>query len=167
MRGCLPPAHGWDARGWSMFALSAAFLRLGQFDVDYSVVLPSTSDLSSSSPSPSTITVVNGGKQLVWHFPNVTEAGQDVSFNVRLNGLQSNESRPATGAESITFTHPYTGAIETQNLGVPSVTGFAPLSLAVSTDKPSYGPNAAVAITEAVGNVGTTNDGITTDLAIR
>ncbi len=161
------PVHWWDETTWSMIALPAAFLRLGQFDVDYSVVLPSTSDLSSSSPSPSTISVVNGGKQLVWHFPNVTEAGQDVSFNVRLNGLQPNESRPATGAESITFTHPYTGATETQNLGVPSVTGFAPLSLAVSTDKPSYGPNAAVAITEAVGNVGTKNDGITTDLAIR
>src|SRR5207253_4022742 len=119
------------------------------------------------SPAPSTSTVVSGGKQLVWHLSDVPEAGKEISFNVRLNGLQPNETRPATGPESISFVHPYNGKTETQNLQVPSVTGFAPLSLAVTTDQPAYNVNSAVSVTEAIGNVGTTNDGITTDLAIR
>ena len=161
------PVHWWDETTWAMIALPAAFLRLGQFDVDYSVVLPSTSDLVSASPPPSTSTVVSGGKQLVWHLSDVPEAGKDISFNVRLNGLQPNESRPASGPESISFAHPYSGQTQTQNLAVPSVTGFAPLSLGVTTDKPAYGVNSGVTVTEAIGNVGTTNDGITTDVAIR
>src|SRR5207253_81544 len=116
------------------------------------------------SPAPSTSTVVSGGKQLVWHLSDVPEAGKEISFNVRLNGLQPNETRPATGPESISFVHPYNGKTETQNLQVPSVTGFAPLSLAVTTDQPAYNVNSAVSVTEAIGNVGTTNDGITTEL---
>jgi uncharacterized repeat protein (TIGR01451 family) len=156
-----------DESTWAMIALPAAFLRLGQFDVEYEVFLPSTSDLVSSNIGASSSTAVTGGKLLKWRLAGVTDSGYDLFFNVRLNGLQNGESRPATGPASIAYQNPYTNEKVKRDVSVPSVTGYAPLTLAVSTDQPAYGPNTNVTITQTVGNVGTTNDGITTDLVIR
>jgi subtilase family serine protease/prenyltransferase beta subunit len=161
------PVHWWDETTWAMIALPAAFLRLGQFDVDYNVLLPSTSTLVSASPTPATASIVSGGTQLVWHLSDVTEAGTQIAYNVRLNGLTTGETRAVSGPESINYNDPYAGSPVVRNLDVPSVTGFAPLGLTVTTDQPAYGPNQSVTITETISNPGTTNDSITSDVAIR
>jgi subtilase family serine protease len=161
------PVNWWDETTWAMIALPAAFLRLGQFDVDYRVFLPSTSDLSAASPPPTAISVASGGKQLVWHLSDVSEAGTDVAYNVKLNGLAAAETRAATGPESISYTDPYGGNAVTRDLQVPAVTGYAPIALGVTTDRPSYGPSTPVTITETLTNLGTATDGITNDLQIR
>ncbi|MEA2236957.1 MAG: large repetitive protein [Thermoanaerobaculia bacterium] len=156
-----------DESTWAMIALPAAFLRLGQFDADFQLFLPSNEDFVSANIAPTSSAAVTGGKQLKWHLPGVTDAGYDLFFNVKLNGLTSGESRPVSGPASITYDNPYTNEHVVRDVAVPSVTGYAPLTLAVSTDHPAYGPNTNVNITQDVGNVGTTNDGITTDLVIR
>jgi hypothetical protein len=58
--------HWVDETTWAMIALPAAFLRLGQFDVDYEVFLPSSTEYVSASPVPLSINPVTGGKQLKW-----------------------------------------------------------------------------------------------------
>ncbi|HVR39077.1 MAG TPA: PA14 domain-containing protein, partial [Thermoanaerobaculia bacterium] len=156
-----------DESTWAMIALPAAFLRLGQFDVDFQLFLPSNEDFVSANIAPTSSVAVTGGKQLKWHLPGVTDSGYDLFFNVRLNGLTNGESRPVSGPASVTYDNPYTSEHVVRDVSVPSVTGYAPLTLNVSTDHPAYGPNTNVNITQAVGNVGTTNDGITTDLVIR
>ncbi|HEV3484475.1 MAG TPA: prenyltransferase/squalene oxidase repeat-containing protein, partial [Vicinamibacterales bacterium] len=159
--------HWVDETTWAMIALPAAFLRLGQFDVDYDIFLPGNTEFVSSSPVPASVLTVEGGKQLQYHFKDVTEAGSDLLLNVKLNGIQNNEQRPVAGRATLTYQHPYTGETTKRDLDIPLVVGFAPLRLSIATDKPSYAPNAQVEITEVVENVGTTTNGVTNDVVIR
>ncbi|MEA2569092.1 MAG: large repetitive protein [Acidobacteriota bacterium] len=155
-----------DETTWAMIALPAAFARLGQFDVNLDIKLPDGTDFVSSNIAPG-FSAVNGGRQMTWKFPDVSEQGIDLYFNVRLNGLQHDETRPATGPASISYRNPYSGDAVTRPISVPSITGYAPLKLDVSTDKAAYPSNSIVTIAEKVTNVGATTDGITNDLVIR
>ncbi|HEY0158556.1 MAG TPA: CARDB domain-containing protein [Thermoanaerobaculia bacterium] len=159
--------HWVDETTWAMIALPAAFLRLGQFDVDYDVFLPTDTEYVSASPVPLSVNPVAGGKQLKWKLKDVNEAGQELLLNVNLNGIGNNEQRPVVGRATLNYTHPYTGEKTSRNLDIPQVTGFAPLRLSISTDKPSYAPNTQVEITEVAENVGAATVGVTNDVVIR
>ena len=159
--------HWVDETTWAMIALPAAFLRLGQFDVDYEVLLPSNTEYVSASPAPNSVNNVAGGKQILWKLKDVTEAGQDVYLNVNLTGIRNNEQRSVAAKATLNYQHPYTGAKTSRTLDIPQVTGFAPLKLAITTDKPSYAPNSTVEITEVIENVGAATVGVTNDVVIR
>lgn len=156
-----------DETTWAMISLPAAFLRLGQFDVDASVTIPSPAALQSPNPAPSITRAVSGGTEYVWRFTDVTEAGSDVYFNVLLNGLTAGETRPIAASASLKYVHPYSEDKVTHPIAVPSVTGYGPLRLDISTDRGAYGTGETVTITEVVTNIGTTNVGIAHDLVIR
>lgn len=159
--------HWVDETTWAMIALPAAFLRLGQFDVQYDVLLPSETEFVSSDPIAASVSSVQGGKKLSWLFKDVTEAGNDVLLNVKLNGITNNEQRPVVGKATLTYEHPYTGETTVRDLEIPLITGYAPLRLSIATDKPSYAPSSPVEITEVVENVGSTTNGVTNDVIIR
>lgn len=161
------PVHWFDETTWAMIALPAAFQRLGQFDVDLSILLPASSQVTSFSIPPGTSRLLPNGTELIWRFPEVSEAGTDLYFNVKLNGLENNEVRSVTGAASLKYADPYTAEAQTKNISVPSVTGIAPFGIDVTTDKPAYGPSTVVSITERITNLGSTVSGITHDLAVR
>ncbi|MEO6326958.1 MAG: CARDB domain-containing protein, partial [Thermoanaerobaculia bacterium] len=72
------PVTWMDETTWAMIALPAAFLRLGQFDVDLNVTLPPSSQLVSSSVPVASTQQGTNGTQVTWRFPNVTEAGNDL-----------------------------------------------------------------------------------------
>lgn len=156
-----------DETTWCSIVLPAVFARLGQFDVDVKVTIPSTAELVSTSNTPLTTNIVAAGKEVVWRLPELTEAGTDLYFNVRLNGIQDGEMRPAVASASLAYTQPSTGAMVNRPFAIPNVTAFAPLALQLSTDAASYGPNSNVTITEKVTNTASSGRNLTTDLAIR
>lgn len=161
------PIHWYDESTWAIIALPAAFLRLGQFDVDLNITLPDTSELQTATPMPNRSVAVTGGRQYLWSLRDVSETGEDVYLDIELKGLQHDEVRAATGAASLSYRNPYDDQEVTRNLTVPSVTGIAALDVSVATDKPSYSANANVAIDEVVRNISSTRDGITNDVVIR
>lgn len=156
-----------DETTWCSIVLPAVFARLGQFDVDVKVTIPSAAELVSTSSTPVTTNVVAAGKEVVWHLPELTEAGTDLYFNVRLNGIQDGETRPAFAAASLAYAQPSTGAAVHRPFAIPNVTAFAPLALQLSTDAASYGPNRDVIITQRITNAASSGRNLTTDVAIR
>jgi uncharacterized repeat protein (TIGR01451 family) len=156
-----------DETTWAMIALPAAFRKLGEFDVDASVTLPSSVDLASSSIPPASAASITEGTTYVWHFAGVTDTGSDLYFNVKLNGIGPGQTLPVASAASLQYADPYSGDPLGQSLAIPSVTGFAPLDLTITTDRGSYSGGDTVMITETVTNVGTTSANITNDLEIR
>ncbi|HYS55909.1 MAG TPA: CARDB domain-containing protein [Thermoanaerobaculia bacterium] len=157
-------ASSMDQTTWAMIALPAAWAKVGQFDVDLHVSVPTSTDLVSSSPTPASSTPINGGRELVWHLPGVTDGGTDAFFNLRLNGLQDQESRGVATAASIAYNDPYSGQLVTRPISVPSITGVAPVGLAVTTDRASYSANSTVSIQETITDA---SAGITNDVIVR
>ena len=156
-----------DESTWVMISLPAVFLRFGQFDVDANVTIPSPALLQTPNPGPAVSQVVPGGTQYTWRMTDLTEAGSDIFFNVLVNGLASGETRAIASDARLAYNDPYSGDPQTKAVGIPTVTGYGPLRLDISTDKSSYPPGAAVTIRETITNIGTTNSGITNDLIIR
>ena len=150
---------------WALFALSGSFSAVGQLDADVHLTVPNSTDLVSSSPTLTSLVPGAGDRELIWHLPGINDSGTDLFVNLRLNGLQNQETRPAVTAASITYTDPNTGQLVTRPFAVPTITGVAPVTLSVTTDRSSYGANGNVAIQETVddGIAGLTNDVVIRD----
>ena len=161
------PVHWYDESTWAIIALPAAFLRLGQFDVDLQITLPDTSALENATPPANRSQAVPGGRLYLWNLTDVTEEGYDVYLDIRLKGIENDEVRAATGAAALHYKNPYSDAAVTRNLSVPSVIGVAPLEVSVTTDAPAYPAQANVGIDEVIRNVGSTREGITNEVVIK
>jgi uncharacterized repeat protein (TIGR01451 family) len=153
-----------DQTTWTMIALSGAWARVGQFDTDLHITLPDSTQLVSSSPTPTASVPITGGREYVWHLPGITDSGTDAFMTLRFNGLQNQETRAIATAASLTYKDPYSGLPVTRPVGIPSITGIAPVGLTVTTDQSSYGANANVSITETISDA---TAGLTNDVVIR
>jgi uncharacterized membrane protein len=151
-----------DQTSWAVIALSQAWSRSNPLDVDLHLTLPPTTDIVSMSPTGIT-NAVTGGRDLIWHLPDVTDAGYDIFANLKLNGIQNGEVRPVASAASISYTDPYSGQLISHAIDVPTVTVSAPVTVALSTDRSSYGANQIVSVTESITNA---TDGATNDVAV-
>ncbi len=151
-----------DQTSWSVIALSAVWSRSNPLDVDFHLTLPASTDVVAMTPTGIT-NAVSGGRDLVWHLADVTDSGYDVLASLKLNGIQNGEVRPVASAASISYTDPYSGQLVSHAVDVPTVTGSAPVTVALSTDHPSYGANQIVSITEAITSV---TDGATNDVSV-
>ncbi|MGA8806916.1 MAG: CARDB domain-containing protein [Thermoanaerobaculia bacterium] len=151
-----------DQTSWAVIALSQAWSRSNPLDVDLHLTLPPTTDITSMAPTGVT-NAVSGGRDLIWHLPDVTDAGYDIFANLKLNGIQNGEVRPVASAASISYTDPYSGQLVSHAIDVPTVTGFAPVTVALGTDRSSYGANQIVSVTESITNA---TDGATNDVSV-
>jgi subtilase family serine protease len=156
--------HGVDETAWSVIALAAAWSKLTPLRADLHLNLPAATDALTSLPAAGASNASGDGRELVWHLGNVTDSGYDVYANLRLNGLQTGETRAVASAASITYTDPYSGQPVTRTLAVPTVTGTAPVGLAVATDRASYSANQTVTVTESITDA---TAGITNDVVVR
>ncbi|HEV7767941.1 MAG TPA: CARDB domain-containing protein [Thermoanaerobaculia bacterium] len=161
------PIHWFDETTWAVIALPVAFARLSQFDVNLRITVPDTSKLVSVSPPANSSQAIQGGRTYLWELTDVSETGRDVYLDLELTGISNDEIRAATGAASVEYRHPYGEERFTRSLSVPTVTGFAPLDVTISTDAPSYPSATPVAITEVIRNLGSTTEAITSDVVIQ
>jgi hypothetical protein len=156
--------HGVDETAWSVMALAAAWSKLTPLNADLHLNIPAATDALTSSPTAGASNASGDGRELVWHLGNVSDSGYDVYANLRLNGLQNGETRPVANAASITYTDPYSGQHVSHALTVPTVTGTAPVVLAVATDRASYSANQTLTVTESISDA---TAGITNDVVVR
>ncbi|MDD1750057.1 MAG: hypothetical protein LUO89_09305 [Methanothrix sp.] len=91
----------------------------------------------------------------LWHLIGVKSAGVDVNFDLTLQNMVLNETRPVATDAHLTFTNSFTGQPTNAPIAVPRVTASAFLGLGVTTDQVSYPANTPVNITGAVNNTST------------
>ncbi|MCU1246453.1 MAG: hypothetical protein JWN02_2363, partial [Acidobacteria bacterium] len=156
-----------DESTWAMIAMPTAFQRLGRFDVDLQVTLPPGARLVSAATEPAATTTGADGTNVRWHLPDLSDTGTDIVFNVDLGSIADGEARAVASAATVSYKHPFTGAAESRSVTIPSVTGYAPLAVQLSTDHSSYGASANVTVTEAIANLGATPDGVTNTVSVR
>jgi hypothetical protein len=158
--------YRYDVSSWAMIALPAIIESFGTFTPDFHVTLPRSTSLVSATPPPTSRKSVAGGDDYVWRVAEPTESGTDIYVNLRLNALADGVTTPVASAANVTYDDPYSKSPISHSVAVPSVTGFSPVSVRVSTDAAAYGANAPVAITETIDNIGTTGANLTNTLAI-
>jgi len=147
------------ATTWVEIWLPVALDRIGGIDTDLTLSLAGTVQLSNPLPA-ATETVSNPDGSAVhrWKLQGVVYAGRDIRFDLKLAGLVPDETRPAATEAYLTFNNSFTQQPVQASIAIPRITASAFLSLGVGTDRPSYGPNAPVAITGTVANTGGSYD---------
>jgi subtilase family serine protease/uncharacterized membrane protein len=156
----------YDPTSWAMIALPAILDSYGTFAPDLHLTLPSSTLMSAATPKPTTQRAASGGTEYIWSFPEPTDAGADVYMTLKMSGLADGATTPVASAASITYNDPYSKLPIQHDVAVPSVTGYAPIAIRVTTDKNAYAVNAPVAITETIDNVGTNGVNLTNSVSV-
>lgn len=136
-----------------MAYLPIALERLGGIDVDLSLVLPPSAQLSNPSHTP-TVTAVSGGTQYAWSLQGVTANARTVSFDATLPNMAYQEERPVASQAYLEFRNSFTEEKLRSDLTIPRVRAASDLVLSLATGQTTYGAYADVAITSTVTNAG-------------
>ena len=135
--------------------LPQALEQLGGIDTGVTVTTASNVQLSAPSVAPTSVTVGSDGSTTYnWGLTGVTSAGDNITFDLTLQNMTFNETRPVATAAYLGFANSFTNQTLTSNLPIPSVKVVGQVTVAVTTDQPSYPANAPVAISSAVTNAG-------------
>jgi hypothetical protein len=141
---------------WVEIWLPTMLDRLGGIDSDLSVTLPANVVMSNPDRTPTrSITQADGSSNHVWNLVGVTEAGQQLNFDLTLQNMQVDEVRPVAQQASLVFRNSFLEGSVTAAIEVPKVAVTTNLTHTVSTDKPSYNETEQATFTALVSNAGT------------
>lgn len=130
--------------------------RLGGIDTDLSVTFPANVTMSNPDRTPtSTVTAGDGSSTRLWKLTGVTEASQQVNFDLALKDMQVDEVRAVAQQASLVFRNSFVAGSVTATISIPRVAATTNLVHSVATNKPSYTEADQAIFTAPVFNGGT------------
>ncbi len=134
---------------WVIISLPIALERIGGIDTDLYLTLPDNVLLDSSTPIPAD----SSDSNYHWKILGVMEEGKDVFLDLTIKSLLIGEKRKVATSVILTFMNTFTGETMSLPIEIPVVTGIAPITLGLSTDKTVYTANEDVQITVTLENL--------------
>ncbi|MDN5923467.1 MAG: hypothetical protein L0H70_00540, partial [Xanthomonadales bacterium] len=128
--------------------------RLGSIDAEVSATFAPNVQPAHLVPTPSQLhTDADGNTVALWLLTGVTDAGEDLGFDLTLQNLAPDEVRPVAVDAHLTFHNSFNQQAITQPIAIPEVTGLSAVTLIVMTDQPSYPVHATAMVTTTMHNL--------------
>jgi hypothetical protein len=141
---------------WVEIWLPTMLERLGGIDTDLNISLAPNVALSNPSTTPTAhVTAADGSSSVTWRLTGVTETSRQIGFDLTLQGMQVDETRPVAQQAQLVFKNSFVDGSVTMAIEVPKVSVGTTLVPAVRTDKPSYTEAEQALFTATATNGGT------------
>jgi hypothetical protein len=141
------PDKYFGATTWAMISLPVALETIEGVAADLTVILPSNIQMNKSSITPAKITISGSDTTYLWSFTGMNEDAEELIMDLTVKNLELGEVRKVAQEAYLSFKDSYTGDSINIPIDIPSVTGIAPVSIEVETDKEIYTGNEDVTIT--------------------